>query len=120
MFPRSLPQTQALWGEKAPRLAGCPLPGHGAPIRERDGERKGRAYRPPGRRAALRVPGGPKTPQERIAEACGRSWGVLSAGQGAATTSQNREQHLRVGGPNTAEGPAPRAPPTYRPLAPGP
>ena len=88
--------------------------------RERDGERKGGAYRPPGQRAALRVPGGPKTPQERIAEACGRSWGVLSAGQGAATTSQNREEHLRVGSTNTVEGPARRAPPTSRPLAPGP
>ena len=92
-----------MWGEKAPRLAGCPLPGHGSPIREQGGEKKGRGYHPPGRRAALRVPGGPKIPQERLAEACGRSWGAQHW-QGGSYHLPEREQGLRVGGPYTGEG----------------
>ena len=70
---------------------------------EEGGEKKGRGYHPPGRRAALRVPGGPKIPQERLAEACGRSWGAQHW-QGGSYHLPEREQGLRVGGPDTGEG----------------
>lgn len=118
--PEVFPRHRLCGLRRPPRLAGCPLPGHGAPIRERGGERKGRAYRPPGRRAAPRVPGGPKTPQERIAEACGRSWGAQRWPGSSHHLPEQGAIAEGGGAPDTAEGPARRAPPTSRPLARGP